>query len=620
MALVVYGPHSVQNDAAYHQAIDDLHAGKWQQTIARLEALKGRFPKDVELLAALQEEAHFKATLDAGVQIQAKRWVFPWQGRLVRIAAAALLLLLVGVTGLLLRQRMVHALALAEAERQQAQWLAEGQALLVDEEFDGAEARFRTVLARTADQPEALAGLVAIADGRALLAHYTTAVALQEQGDCPAALRAYSDLLLKKSDYRDVNLRITACTKTLNIGAMLTEAETLYRLGLFERAIELYEQIRAAGVKELPEGGAIDPRLAKLHLKQGRKLFAAPEMTTELLRQARTHFQLALQWDPRNEEAAQEQRLVRNYQDGQTSYNGQRWSEAVAALRAVYDGRPDYLNGSGIPLLYEAYIGLGDSFRTGGDCALAYEQYRKAGELPVADVTTALARLDQVVTCITPTPTMTATPEPTAPPPPSATPTLTPTPRPLESFRNRIVFKSENPERPGFYAMDANGENREYIGALKDESLQQQYNQLLIRYRQAPDGVRYVYVDTLDGRAQVFVATSDSTWQPRALTRLTGIAYDPTWSPDGSLVAFVTQENESDDIWVIRPDSSGQEALMRNDWEWDKGPSWSPDSTRIVFWSNRYGANQLYIMNANGQNVRNISNVPWNEQEPIWIR
>ncbi len=60
--------------------------------------------------------------------------------------------------------------------------------------------------------------------------------------------------------------------------------------------------------------------------------------------------------------------------------------------------------------------------------------------------------------------------------------------------------------------------------------------------------------------------------------------------------------------------------LMRNDWEWDKHPSWSPDSTRIVFWSNRWGAKQIFTMDANGQRVRNISNVPWDEYEPIWIR
>ena len=104
------------------------------------------------------------------------------------------------------------------------------------------------------------------------------------------------------------------------------------------------------------------------------------------------------------------------------------------------------------------------------------------------------------------------------------------------------------------------------------------------------------------------------------MTRLTGMAYDPVWAPDGSWIAFVRNENESDDIWVIRPDSSEQKALMRNDWEWDKHPSWSPDSQRIAFFSNRDGVTQIYVMDASGQNVTNISNVPWPEYDPIWVK
>ena len=85
-------------------------------------------------------------------------------------------------------------------------------------------------------------------------------------------------------------------------------------------------------------------------------------------------------------------------------------------------------------------------------------------------------------------------------------------------------------------------------------------------------------------------------------------------------IAFVTQENESDDVWLVRPDSTGQKALMRNDWEWDKHPTWSPDSSRIAFWSNREGTKGIFVMDVNGQAVRNISNKPWDEYDPIWIR
>ena len=250
--------------------------------------------------------------------------------------------------------------------------------------------------------------------------------------------------------------------------------------------------------------------------------------------------------------------------------------------------------------------------------------YRKAFELPVADRTVAEARMAQSAACLTPTPTVTPTPLPTGTPAPEATYTPTPTPLPLASFRGQIVFKSDNPEQPGFYAMNPDGSGRQYIGPLDSGSLEKQFEQQIELYRKSPDGQYSVYVGNLDGSPQITLRVPPSPiygQQPdKPVTRLTGIAYDPQWAPDGSWIVFVTQENESDDIWLVRPDSTQQKALMRNDWEWDKHPTWSPDSSRIAFYSNREGTKGIHVMDVNGQAVRNISNVPWDEYDPIWIR
>jgi TolB protein len=189
-------------------------------------------------------------------------------------------------------------------------------------------------------------------------------------------------------------------------------------------------------------------------------------------------------------------------------------------------------------------------------------------------------------------------------------------------FRNRIVFKSENPEQPGFYVMNPDGSNREYLGTL--EYYDGLFEALRETERFSPDKQYSVSTEKVDGRAQVVMHLPfDKRWgqlPPQPVTRLTGIAYDPVWSPDGSTIAFTAAENESDDIWVIRPDSSGQKSLMRNDWEWDKHASYSPDSQRIAFFSNRFGERQILIMDTNGQNIVNISNTPWAEYDPIWVK
>ena len=49
----------------------------------------------------------------------------------------------------------------------------------------------------------------------------------------------------------------------------------------------------------------------------------------------------------------------------------------------------------------------------------------------------------------------------------------------------------------------------------------------------------------------------------------------------------------------------------------NESPHWSPDSRHIVFQSTRSGSKQLFIMNADGKNVRQITAYGINES-PAW--
>ena len=50
----------------------------------------------------------------------------------------------------------------------------------------------------------------------------------------------------------------------------------------------------------------------------------------------------------------------------------------------------------------------------------------------------------------------------------------------------------------------------------------------------------------------------------------------------------------------------------------DTSPSYSPDGKRIVFNSDRGGAQQLYVMDADGNNVRRISYGDGRYATPVW--
>jgi Tol biopolymer transport system component len=110
----------------------------------------------------------------------------------------------------------------------------------------------------------------------------------------------------------------------------------------------------------------------------------------------------------------------------------------------------------------------------------------------------------------------------------------------------------------------------------------------------------------------------------RRLTSFAQMSYDPVWSPDGSRIAYVSTVDGSDDVWVLNLDdlTKWNRTKLPNNvtWPWDKNPSWSPDSRKIVFWTNRDGTKQIYVMDSEGREQINLSNVEWDEYDPIWVK
>ena len=97
--------------------------------------------------------------------------------------------------------------------------------------------------------------------------------------------------------------------------------------------------------------------------------------------------------------------------------------------------------------------------------------------------------------------------------------------------------------------------------------------------------------------------------QNPALSRITferGLQGSPTWSPDGRLIAFSSDQDGNFDIWV-KSVGGGDAQRITDSKEHDWQPNWSPDGELIVFRSERDGGG-LFIMHAPfGKPVRKIS-------------
>lgn len=95
------------------------------------------------------------------------------------------------------------------------------------------------------------------------------------------------------------------------------------------------------------------------------------------------------------------------------------------------------------------------------------------------------------------------------------------------------------------------------------------------------------------------------------MTRLTTIGYgnfEPVWSPDGSQIAFTHDKGEYAEIYVMNADGSNIRNLTNNTGQriFDVNPAWSADGKQIAFLSQqeRGAKAAIYIMNADGSDRR----------------
>ncbi|MFN8441685.1 MAG: hypothetical protein U0175_12980 [Caldilineaceae bacterium] len=613
------------------QTMNHLQRGEWESAILGLEKLLLQQP-DQPILRRALEDARIKAKLDGEIRLRPRRWILPYQVWVDRAVLVLAVFVAVWLAGALMYRQSALRTAQVEQERIHAIWLVEANQALASDDLATAEERLERILGQSPNDAKALSALGRVEKARKLLYRYQEAVSLQSSGDCAGALKGFEELLVEVSTYRDLNARTLQCRQQIQIAQVLDKAAQLEQSNDLDDAIQSYEEGRALGVVRLQDGSPLTARLAKLYMQAGSRALTAANPDRQQLLQANSDFQQALQLEPDNNEAAHAADLLNRYLTGAQALEQEDWATAVSNLRPVYEQQADYLAGGMVEKLYQAYLGLGDGYRASGDCGLALQRYSAAAALPVRDNTLARSR-SNLADCGTATATplpetalfITSTVENTEQAVPTGEPTNPPSttapPAALASYHNQIVFKSSNQASPGFWAMDGSGNNRQFIGGLEDAQLLAQFNALLAAYRVSPDGEFQVFVDAeLNKVPQVYIGRLDNAWPPHPLTKLTGIAYDPQWSPVNGAIVFVTQEDGSDDIWFIGADGESQHSLLRNTWEWDKSPTWSPDGSQIAFWSNRSGLKQVYVMSADGKLVKNVSNSAWDEYDPLWVR
>ena len=120
----------------------------------------------------------------------------------------------------------------------------------------------------------------------------------------------------------------------------------------------------------------------------------------------------------------------------------------------------------------------------------------------------------------------------------------------------------------------------------------------------SPDGSRLAFDSTRDGPTHVWVMDADGS-RPRRMS-YGGDDWGATWSPDGKWIAG----NSDGQIWVVDADGGPGTRRVTSGPGGHTQPSWSPDGTRIAYVLDLDDESSIWSVAADGSDLRNLTNDP----------
>lgn len=175
----------------------------------------------------------------------------------------------------------------------------------------------------------------------------------------------------------------------------------------------------------------------------------------------------------------------------------------------------------------------------------------------------------------------------------------------------------------------------------------------------SPDGSRIAFTSSRDGNAELYVMNRDGSNLMR-LTNGPAIDSTPTWSPTGTQIAFTSERRGQPQIFTVNVDGTGLRQISfesyadRPTWSpapyneiafsartgpgfdikilgigtgetrqitfgegSNESPAWAPNGRHLAFMSTRAGRSQVFTVDRDGRNLRQITR-DGNNTTPNW--
>ena len=171
----------------------------------------------------------------------------------------------------------------------------------------------------------------------------------------------------------------------------------------------------------------------------------------------------------------------------------------------------------------------------------------------------------------------------------------------LSPAGDRIIFTNHG---NGLWVMKPDGENPRPL-TFRDD----------IDPTWSPDGSMIAFASSRNGQRQLYVMDADGS-NIRQVTDLNDMGGRSTWSPDGTQLAFYRGPAGDHNIYIINIDGTGLVQLTNGGD--NLGPSWSPDGNWIAFTSFHDGNNEIYIIRPDGTGLTRLTNTNISDWKPRW--
>ena len=173
----------------------------------------------------------------------------------------------------------------------------------------------------------------------------------------------------------------------------------------------------------------------------------------------------------------------------------------------------------------------------------------------------------------------------------------------------QIAFESNRGGPTNVYAMMADGKNVRNVSNMERQAADPTWS---------PDGAYIVFQGETVSSVDVYrVSLNDLTKQN--LTGGQGVNFLPRYSPDGRFIAFVSSRGDRYGLYIMHADGNNQRRLTDiSGLDVSTALAWSLDGTELLYNSTVNGARDVLAMGVASGRIRNLTNHPADDFGGDW--